>query len=101
MVSAEHPDLSEVELVDILRAIADPIRLRIVQVLADGAAHFKSEDEWGCTVHKSTMSHHFKTLEQAGLTRTITIGRQHTIQLRREELDARFPGLIDALAPRH
>ncbi|WP_271188962.1 ArsR/SmtB family transcription factor [Dactylosporangium matsuzakiense] len=48
-------------------------------------------------VHKSTMTHHFRTLRQAGLTRTVVAGRTHTIELRRDELDIRFPGLIDAL----
>jgi hypothetical protein len=67
------------------------------QVLADGEPHAKSEAEWGFPIHKSTLTHHFKTLRYAGLTRTITAGRKHAIQLRRPELDARFPGLIDAL----
>jgi DNA-binding transcriptional ArsR family regulator len=92
------PDLAGLELVDVLRAIADPIRLRIVQTLADGRPHAKCSAEWGFGVHKSTMTHHFRTLRQAGLTRTTVTGRTHTIELRRDELDARFPGLIDALA---
>jgi DNA-binding transcriptional ArsR family regulator len=92
------PDMSEVQLVDVLRAVADPIRLRIVQVLADGEPHAKSEAEWGLQIHKTTLTHHFKTLRYSGLTRTIVDGRLHAIQLRRDELDARFPGLIDALA---
>lgn len=29
---------------------------------------------------------------------TIVDGRNHSIQLRRDELDAKFPGLVDALA---
>ena len=43
------------------------------------------------------MTHHFRTLREAGLTRTVVAGRTHTVELRRDELDARFPGLIDAL----
>ncbi|MFG1604430.1 ArsR/SmtB family transcription factor [Actinoplanes sp. NPDC049265] len=86
----------EAEVVEVLRALADPIRLRIVQVLADGAAHFKGDEDWGCSVHKSTLSHHFKILEQAGITQTTIVGRQHTIRLRRADLESRFPGLIDA-----
>jgi len=94
------PDMSGVALVDVLRAIADPIRLRIVQTLADGRPHPKCGTEWGFGVHKSTMTHHFRTLRQAGLTRTTVTGRTHTIELRRDELDAYFPGLIDALTRR-
>jgi DNA-binding transcriptional ArsR family regulator len=89
--------MSEVQLVDILRAVADPIRLEIVRVLADGEPHSKPGDEWGFDVHKSTLSHHFKALREGGLTLTFVSGRTHAIQLRRRELDEKFPGLIDAL----
>ena len=36
-------------------------------------------------------------LREAGVTLTIVDGRTHAIQLRRAELDKRFPGLVDAL----
>ena len=91
------PAIDDVELVEVLRAVADPIRLQIVRVLADGRPHPKTLTEWGVDVQKSTMAHHFKTLREAGLTRTIVSGRTHEIQLRRDELDARFPGLVEAL----
>lgn len=91
------PDLARIELVDVLRALGDPIRLQILRVLADGGTHPKTLTEWGVDVQKSTMSHHFKTMREAGLTETLVDGRTHEIRLRREELDARFPGLIDAL----
>ncbi len=91
------PDMAGVELVDVLRAVADPIRLEILRALADGEPRAKSAAEWGFDVHKSTLSHHFKALREAGLTLTIVDGRTHAIQLRRRELDARFPGLVDAL----
>ena len=89
--------METVELVDVLRALSDPIRLRIVQVIADGDLHSKSAPDWGFDVQKSTLAHHFKALREAGITRTIVEGRQHWIQVRRAELDARFPGLIEAL----
>jgi DNA-binding transcriptional ArsR family regulator len=91
------PDMSEIQLVDLMRALSEPIRLQILRVLADGEPHSKSAAEWGFDVQKSTMSHHFRTLREAGLTRTIVDGRSHAIQLRRAELDERFPGLVDAL----
>jgi DNA-binding transcriptional ArsR family regulator len=91
------PAIEDVEMVDVLRALADPIRLQIVRVLADGEPHSKSAPDWGFDVHKSTLAHHFKTLREAGVTLTIVDGRTHDIQLRRQELDARFPGLLDAL----
>lgn len=91
------PEIDTVELVDVLRALADPDRLHIVRILADGEPHAKNVAEWGLDQQKSALSYHFKELRLAGVTNTIVKGRKHWIQLRREELDARFPGLIAAL----
>jgi DNA-binding transcriptional ArsR family regulator len=91
------PDLSEIEIVQVMRALSDPVRLRIVTVLFDGEPHNKGLTDWGFDVTKATMSHHFKTLREAGVTRTLVDGRTHSIQLRREELDSRFPGLLAAV----
>lgn len=91
------PSMNTVELVDVLKALSDPIRLRIIQVLADGMPHPKSAGDWDFGVQKSTLAHHFKALREAGITLTIVDGRTHAIQLRRAELDERFPGLIQAL----
>lgn len=91
--------METVELVDILRALADPIRLRIIQELTDGDPHAKADVTLSCgfEVQKTTLSHHYKALREAGVTRTVVEGRNHSIQLRRTELDKKFPGLIDAL----
>ena len=91
------PDMADVQLVTVLSALADPIRLDIVRALADGQPHPKTADVWHFDVQKSTLSHHFRILREAGLTRTIVEGRSHAIQLRRAELDERFPGLVASL----
>lgn len=51
----------------------------------------------GPEVPKSTFSHHLKTLREAGLVRNEPAGRQRTIALRRDEIDERFPGLLNAV----
>lgn len=91
------PDIESVELVDVLRALADPTRLQIVRILADGKPHPKTATEWDVDLQKSALAYHFKELREAGVTNTLVNGRTHAIQLRRAELDARFPGLIEAL----
>ncbi|MHA7984258.1 ArsR/SmtB family transcription factor [Rathayibacter sp. CAU 1779] len=91
------PDLADVQLVDVLRALGDPIRLEIVRRLADGTPRPKSEVVGEFSVQKSTLSHHFKTLRESGLTKWAVNGRTHEIELRRAELDERFPGLIESL----
>jgi DNA-binding transcriptional ArsR family regulator len=89
--------METVQLVDVLRALADPTRLQIVRILADGRPHPKGAWEWDIDAQKSALAYHFKELREAGITNTIVNGRSHEIQLRRQELDERFPGLITAL----
>ena len=89
--------MSDVELVDLLRTLGDPTRLAIVQKLSDGERHPKSEPGWDFDCTKATMAHHWKTLRESGLTRTIVHGRTHDIQLRRAELDEKFPGFLKSI----
>ncbi|HVT63624.1 MAG TPA: helix-turn-helix domain-containing protein [Mycobacteriales bacterium] len=93
-----HPDLSDVELPTVLFALSDAARLDLVRELAAQGpltvAECQSADP---TVPKSTFSHHLKTLREAGLIRNEPAGRQRTVTLRKDELDERFPGLLDAV----
>lgn len=95
MRTVDHPSLGEVELSDVLHALSDPVRLEIVRLLA-------AEGERACgafcaPVSKSTLSHHLKVLREAGLTQTRPAGTQRLISLRREELEERFPELLDSV----
>jgi DNA-binding transcriptional ArsR family regulator len=92
------PDLSTVDVLTVLQALSDPVRLEIVRQLAGCAA----PGELKCgrielPVTKSTASHHLKTLVRAGLTAEREEGTSKFIRLRRDELDARFPGLLDSV----
>jgi DNA-binding transcriptional ArsR family regulator len=89
-----HPAIEEVELTTVLQALADPVRLRLVTQLLDGEPRSCAPEAWHVDVHKSTLSHHYKVLREAGLTRTNVHGRNRSVQLRRAELDERFPGLL-------
>ena len=87
-------------LVDVLGALADPVRLEIVRVLA------ATEGELACgqipvSVGKSTLSHHFKVLREAGIVATREEGTRRFQRLRRGHLDARFPGLLDSVLGSH
>ena len=92
-----QPPADEVDLVEVLRALADPVRLRIVARLTDGEYHPCGVEEYGLEIHKSTLSHHFKTLREAGVTATLVRGRNHGVRLRRDELETRFPGVLDSI----
>jgi DNA-binding transcriptional ArsR family regulator len=91
----EQPAIQEVELPGVLHALSDPARLEIVRGLAaDGERQCGSFD-LGLT--KATRSHHFKVLREAGLTNTRLAGTARYVTLRRDELDAKFPGLVEAV----
>jgi DNA-binding transcriptional ArsR family regulator len=95
-----HPDLADVELPAVLFALSDPVRLDLIRGLAaEGPLTVAQCQASGPNVPKSTFSHHLKTLREAGLIRNEPSGRRRTVTLRRDELDERFPGLIDAVLP--
>ena len=82
----------------ILQALADPVRLEIVRQLAGCL----SGNELTCgavtlPVTKSTASHHFRTLLDAGVIAERSEGTRKFLHLRREELDREFPNLIDSV----
>ena len=90
-----HPGPEELELAAVLHALSDPVRLRIVVGLS-------REDDVSCggfelPVTKSTCTHHFKVLREAGVIRQRQVGTARLNSLRREDLDARFPGLLDTV----
>ncbi|MTE16366.1 ArsR/SmtB family transcription factor [Nocardia aurantiaca] len=90
-----HPDRAELRFITVLAALADPIRLTIVTRLAAA-----ENGELACTtfdlpISKSTQSGHFKTLREAGIIRQRDEGTRRLNRLRTEDLEARFPGLLD------
>ena len=91
----EMPAAGELELSDVLNALSDPVRLQIVRALAAGGEQACGAMPLG--VSASTRSHHFKILREAGLTVTRLHGTQRLVSLRRDVVDARFPGLLDAV----
>jgi DNA-binding transcriptional ArsR family regulator len=90
-----HPQLDEIELSAVLHALSDPVRLRIVAGLA--RADDLSCGSFELPVTKSTCTHHFKVLREAGIIRQRCVGTARLNTLRREDLDARFPGLLDSI----
>jgi DNA-binding transcriptional ArsR family regulator len=91
-----HPAQAELELGAVLHALSDPVRLQIVAELA------RREGEYTCgsfalPVTKSTCTHHFKVLREAGLIHQRPQGTTRLNRLRREELEVRFPGLLETI----
>jgi DNA-binding transcriptional ArsR family regulator len=91
-----HPDATELALESVLHALSDPVRLQIVRTLAaepDGRAC----GTFGLPVSKSTASHHFRVLREAGVIAQEVRGRERLTTLRRDDLDLRFPGLLGSI----
>ncbi|MEU9500739.1 metalloregulator ArsR/SmtB family transcription factor [Streptomyces sp. NPDC048196] len=89
-----HPDREEIRLADVLHALADPMRLRIVCTLA------AAEGELNCAdielpVSKSTCTHHFRVLREHGVIQQFYRGTAKMNRLRTTDLEELFPGLID------
>lgn len=91
----EQPTREEISLPKVLHALSDPVRLEIVRKLA-GAGEVACGC-FGLTMPKSSLSHHFKVLRNAGVVATKRDGKEWVNSLRRDDLDARFPGVLDSV----
>src|SRR3954464_4253055 len=86
--------LAEPALEEVLAALSDPVRMRIVRTLAaepDGRP-CGSSDLRGT---KSPASHHFRVLREAGLIEQEHRGRTRHTTLRRDHIERLYPGLLD------
>ncbi|MDC9070944.1 helix-turn-helix transcriptional regulator [Escherichia coli] len=90
-----HPHRDAICLENIFSALGNPIRLAALQIIAEGG-------EFLCCdilsqIPKSTMTHHWRILRDSGLVWQKRMGREYRLSLRREDIDLRFPGLLDAI----
>ena len=92
-----HPAAEAIDLATVMRTVGDPLRLEIVRMLADGREQACNELQDALGLPASTGSYHLRLLREAGVTRTRPAGTQRMISLRRDDLDRRFPGLVDVL----
>ncbi|MWA08307.1 ArsR/SmtB family transcription factor [Streptomyces sp. BA2] len=91
-----HPHRDQLLVEDVLAALGRPVRIGIVRELAAS----KGERTCGSlpmNVTKATATFHWRVLREAGVTREHKVGRYKSVDLRLEDLDARFPGLLDAV----
>lgn len=92
-----HPDTADLELAAVMHALSDPIRLQLVACLAADEGENCGELSQNIELHKSTLSHHYRVLREAGITRTTVTGRTRVMRLRYADLQSRFPGLLDVV----
>jgi DNA-binding transcriptional ArsR family regulator len=97
VVPEAHPPVSDLRLSKVLAALADPGRLATVRALARKGESpcTRLQHDAGLTISRSTFSHHQKVLREAGILLVRVRGAERILSLRRDDLDARFPGLLD------
>ncbi|MFF8997761.1 ArsR/SmtB family transcription factor [Streptomyces achromogenes] len=95
---SRHPDRDQIRIESVLSALGSPVRLAVVRVLDAGGEHNCGSvlGLLGITA-KSTMTHHWRVLRESGVIWQHPSGRENLLSLRRDDLDARYPGLLDAI----
>ncbi|MBO0345368.1 ArsR/SmtB family transcription factor [Roseibium limicola] len=92
-----HPSRADLKLTQVLFALSDPARLAIVRHLAAGPQEMANCCAIDPNMPKSTKSHLMKVLREAGVIRNEAKGRNRLLSLRQDDIDARFPGLLQSV----
>ncbi|HEY4279917.1 MAG TPA: ArsR family transcriptional regulator [Conexibacter sp.] len=93
-----HPATEALSLAAILRTCGEPVRLEMIRLLADAQDELRAGQVVGAVgLPTSTCSYHLRLLREAGVTRTRAVGTERYITLRQDDLDTRFPGLLQVL----
>lgn len=97
--SFSHPSPKDFTIDGVLYALSDPIRRNIVLKLmnCEGMSCSKACEE----LPPSTVSFHHKVLRESGLIRSEKVGVEVINTLRHEEMNKRFPGLLDSILKHH
>jgi DNA-binding transcriptional ArsR family regulator len=92
----DHLAAPDITLQGVLEALADPVRRSIVRQLADSGRDTAC-GTFDINVTRSTGTHHFKVLRQAGIIWQHYEGTVKLNTLRRDDLERALPGLLDAI----
>jgi DNA-binding transcriptional ArsR family regulator len=91
-----EPDRDDIRLEQVFGALNEPLRLGVVRkLLLDSPDTGRPCGWFGIDRPKSTLTHHFRILREAGVTRQRQYGLERRSEVRITDLDARFPGLLD------
>ncbi|REK88097.1 transcriptional regulator [Streptomyces inhibens] len=92
-----HAELANVSLADAMHGLSDPLRLRIVELLANQGETECSDIYNTLDISKSNASHHFRVLRECGILLRLHRGQKQSARLRADEFEERFPGLLRAV----
>jgi DNA-binding transcriptional ArsR family regulator len=99
VIDDRHPPATDLRLPKVLAALADPVRLTTVRTLAvlGDSPCTELHHAAALQISRSTFSHHQRILREAGIIHERIHGAQRILSVRRDELDACFPGLLNAI----
>ncbi|MEU1985693.1 helix-turn-helix transcriptional regulator [Nocardia sp. NPDC019395] len=80
----------------VLGALQDPVRLEMVRRLSNAGTAMRCATLYEA-INKSTATHHFKILREAGVTERLIIDGHTCQRLRAEAVDAALPGLLGSI----
>lgn len=92
----DHPDVEAITLQGVLEALVDPVRRSIVRQLAQAPQDIAC-GSFDIAVTRSTGTHHFRVLRQAGVIRQYYVGTSKMNTLRVDDLESVLPGLLNAV----
>ncbi|AZZ60792.1 helix-turn-helix transcriptional regulator [Oenococcus sp. UCMA 16435] len=98
MIKKQFPniDIDYIDITQVLKSLSDPIRLKIVLTLAQTGTEL-SCSRFESLGKKSNLSQHYKNLRQNGLISIRREGLHSYLNLRCEDLNRKFPKLIDTI----
>ena len=92
-----QPAREAIRIEQVLAALGDPVRLLFVRQLAKAPAVGVACGVIPLPVTKSTRTHHLRILREAGVISMRAEGTRRIAVLRRDDLDALYPGLLDGI----
>ena len=92
-----HPDTDQIALPNVLAALGDQTRLAIISCLARDEAHGMTCGQFTDLASKTSITYHIAKLREAGVVNVHPEGTRRRVTLRRDDLDARFPGFLDSI----
>ena len=94
-----EPAAGDMQLPRVLAALADANRLAAVRFVARNGESWCAQvrEQAMLPMTKSTFSHHLRILREAGVITKRIEGAKGYMCVRKDDLDAQFPGLLDAV----
>lgn len=97
MAMIPHPEPDQIDLATVLAVLGDPTRLAILGHLARNESAPQACSRFTGITSKTNLTYHLGKMREAGIVSVEPSGTARLVSLRREDLDARFPGLLDSI----